>query len=81
VNAAPDDLRHRRHVLFLPVALISTAGEAWHAYTHLQLSTHSGPIAGMTAIFGLVVVVTAIWLDGRRAQGRAAAHIDERRAA
>jgi hypothetical protein len=36
-----------------------------HAYAHLQLSTYSGPIAGMTAVVGLVVVVTALWFfDG-----------------
>jgi hypothetical protein len=51
-------------------AAVSTAGEAWHAYSHLQLSPHSGPIAEATASFGLVVVVTAVWLSGRRARRR-----------
>jgi hypothetical protein len=56
------------------------AGEAWHAYTHLQLSTHSGPIAGATAFVGFIVVVTALWLTGRHEQRRAADDIDQRRA-
>jgi hypothetical protein len=38
----------------LPVAfagaLIAAAGEGWHTYTHLQLSTHSGPSRGW--VFG-----------------------------
>jgi len=46
-------------------ALVSTAGEIWHAYTHLQLSTHSGPIAGITSFFGFIVVVIALWLEER----------------
>jgi hypothetical protein len=62
-------------------AAVSTAGEAWHAYGHLRLSTHISPIAEATAGFGLVVVVIAVWLDGRRARRRGADHVDERRAA
>lgn len=69
----------------LPVAftgaLIATAGEGWHAYTHLQLSTHSGPIAGTTALVGFIVVVTALWLAGRPRRRRAADDIDQQRGA
>jgi hypothetical protein len=62
-------------------ALVSTAGEIWHAYTHLQLSTHSGPIAGITAVFGFIVVVTALWF-ARHFDPRAAADdVYERRRA
>jgi hypothetical protein len=61
-------------------ALIAAAGEGWHAYTHLQLSTHSGPIAGTTAFVGFIVVVTALWLAGRHERRRAADDIDQRRA-
>jgi hypothetical protein len=61
-------------------ALIAAAGEGWHAYTHLQLSTHSGPIAGTTAFVGFIVVVTALWLAGRQERRRAADDIDHRRA-
>lgn len=69
----------------LPVAfmgaLISAAGEGWHAYTHLQLSAHSGPIAAATSFVGFIVVVTALWLDGRRGRRRTADYIDLQRAA
>src|SRR5262249_24822240 len=47
-------------------ALISTAGEAWHAFSHLQLSTHTAPIAGGVSFVGLVIVATAMWVSGRR---------------
>jgi FtsH-binding integral membrane protein len=80
-----DQIRRSKTGVALPVAfagaLVSTAGEIWHAYTHLQLSTHSGPIAGMTAVFGFIVVVTALWLAGRPDR-RAPAHaVYERRRA
>jgi hypothetical protein len=67
--ALVDQMRRSKVGVALPLAfagaLVSTAGEAWHAYTHLQLSTHSGPIAGMTAVFGFIVVITALWLEER----------------
>ena len=50
-------------------AVLSTAGKIWHAYTHLQLSTHSGAIAGSMSSLGFIVVVIALWLarhGGRR---------------
>lgn len=62
-------------------ALISAAGEAWHAYTHLQLSTHSGPLAAATSFFGLLVVVLATWLGGRRERRHARAGVERQRAA
>ena len=62
-------------------AVVSTAGEGWHAYGHLQLSTHTGPMAEATAGFGLVVVVLALWLDGGRDRQRGAGRVDKRRAA
>jgi hypothetical protein len=67
--ALVDQMRRSKIGIALPVALagalISVAGEIWHAYTHLQLSTHSGPIAGTMSFFGLIVVITAFWLAGR----------------
>ena len=67
----------------LPVAfagaLVSAGGEIWHAYTHLQLSTHSGPITGITAVFGLLVVVTALWLAGYHERRGAADDVYEQR--
>jgi hypothetical protein len=69
----------------LPVAVlgaaVSVAGEAWHAYTHLQLSTHGGPVAGSVSSVGLVVVVVAVWLAGCEDRRRAAEVIARRRAA
>jgi hypothetical protein len=69
----------------LPVAfvgaLVALIGEAWHAYSHLQLSTHAGPIAGVTAVVGLATVVIAVWLAGRQTRRRAADATHRRRAA
>jgi FtsH-binding integral membrane protein len=69
----------------LPVAfagaLLALVGEAWHAYTHLQLSTHAGPVAGFTALLGLTTVVVAVWLAGRRQQRGAGGARQRRRAA
>jgi hypothetical protein len=74
-------MRQSQSGIALPVAcvgaLVAAAGEAWHAYTHLQLSTHSGPIAGTTAFVGFIVVVTALWLAGRHERRRAVDGIDQ----
>jgi FtsH-binding integral membrane protein len=68
----------------LPVAfagaLLALVGEVWHAYTHLQLSTHAGPIAGVTALLGLTTVVVAVWLAGHRQQRGAGGARQRRRA-
>jgi hypothetical protein len=61
-------------------ACISIAGEAWHAYSHLQLSTHGGAIAGMTSVVGLVVVVVTLVASGRRRR-RGSDRVGHRRAA
>jgi hypothetical protein len=61
-------------------ALLSTAAEAWHASIHLRLSTRGGPIAEGLAVVGLIVVVTAVWVRGRR-ERRLAAPPRARRAA
>jgi hypothetical protein len=83
--ALVDQIRRSKIGIALPIAfagaLISTAGEIWHAYSHLQLSTHSGPIAGITAVFGFVVVVTALWFAGRGDRQGAAHNVYERRRA
>ena len=31
-------------------AVVSAAAEAWHAYSHLQMDTHLGPIAGSAVL-------------------------------
>jgi cytochrome bd-type quinol oxidase subunit 2 len=81
--ALVDQMRRSKIGAALPVAfagaLVSMAGEAWHAYTHLQLSTHSGPVAAAMAFFGFIVVVTALWLAGRHNRRRAADDVDKRR--
>jgi len=61
--------------LALPVAVagavLSTAAEAWHAYAHLRLDTHSAPLAGTLSVIGFLVVVITMSLS-REAQRRAA---------
>jgi heme/copper-type cytochrome/quinol oxidase subunit 2 len=83
--ALVDQIRRSKISVALPVAfagaLVSTAGEIWHAYSHLQLSTHSGPIAGITAVFGFIVVVTALWLVEHQDRRGAADDAYERRRA
>jgi hypothetical protein len=82
--ALVSQMRQSQIGIGLPIAfagaLIAAAGEGWHAYTHLQLRTHSGPIAGATALVGFIVVVIALWLAGRHERRRAADDIDQRRA-
>jgi type IV secretory pathway VirB2 component (pilin) len=79
--ALVDQIRRSKISVALPVAfagaLVSAAGEGWHAYTHLQLSTHSGPIAAITAFVGFIVVVAALWLAGRHGRRRAADDVDK----
>jgi hypothetical protein len=61
-------LAHRssraRTMAFLGAA-ISTVAEAWHAYSHLQMDTHAGPVAGSLSFVGFLVVVVAAWMEGR----------------
>jgi len=59
-------------------AVLSAAGEIWHAYTHLQLSTHSGAIGGSLSFVGFIVVVTALWLAGRGSRRNTLEHRYER---
>jgi hypothetical protein len=49
-------------------AMLSSAAEAWHAYAHLHLDTHSAPMAGILSVIGFLVVVIAMVLS-RRAGG------------
>jgi hypothetical protein len=83
--ALVDQMRRSKSGLALPLAfagaLVSTAGEAWHAYTHLQLSTHSGPVAAATSLFGLMVVITALGLAERHDRRRDADDVDRRHSA
>ena len=62
-------------------ALISTAGEIWHASMHLRLDTRAAPIAGAMSFVGFVIVVAAMWISGRRDQRRKPAGVAQQRAA
>jgi len=62
-------------------AVISFLGEAWHAYHHLRLDTHGGPLAAATSLLGFLIVVAAMWVSGRRDRRRTPANVDQRRAA
>jgi hypothetical protein len=62
-------------------AVLSAAAEAWHAYSHLGLDTHSAPIAGVLSVIGFLVVVSAMWLSSGGRGRRAADTTKKRRAA
>ena len=60
-------------------AVLSAAGEAWHAVSHLRLDTHGAPVAGTLSIAGFLVVLAALLLapgetHGGEAKARRAAH-------
>jgi hypothetical protein len=55
----------------LPIALgaavLSASGEAWHAYSHLQMDTSHAPIAGSLSFLGFLTAVVAMsQSSGRR---------------
>lgn len=60
-------------------AALSAGAEVWHAYSHLQLDTHTAPVAGILSVVGFLVVVTALVLASRRREG--VSKTSERRAA
>jgi len=62
-------------------AVLSTAAEAWHAYSHLRLDTHSAPIAGALSVIGFFVVVIAMSLSSGRWRRGTVDTTNERRAA
>ncbi|HEV8438552.1 MAG TPA: hypothetical protein VGT40_10700 [Methylomirabilota bacterium] len=83
--ALVDQLKRSEIGVAVPVAfvgsLVQTAGESWHAYTHLQLTTHSGPIAFTVSFFGMLIVACALVLGWRRGRRRVASGVEGRRAA
>jgi len=84
--ALRDQIRRGERGLALPIAfagaVLSTAGETWHAHEHLQLSiTHSAAIAGSTASVGLAIVVAALWASRHAVRGLRSADRARRRAA
>ena len=62
-------------------AALSAAAEAWHAYSHLHLDTHSAPIAGALSVVGFLVVVIAMSLSSGRWRRRSLDTTNKRRAA
>jgi hypothetical protein len=68
----------------LPVAVagawLSAGAEAWHAYVHLSLDTHSAPIAGMLSFIGFLAAVLAM-ASARWARRRRASETSSRRRA
>jgi hypothetical protein len=61
-------------------AVLSAGAEAWHAYSHLRLDTHSAPVAGTLSVLGFVVVVIAMSVSGWERRRRAAGTTARRRA-
>jgi len=57
-------------------AVLSATAEAWHAYSHLRLDTHSAPVAGVLSVIGFLVVVIAMLLSSRVRRRRAAEPTD-----
>ena len=62
-------------------AVLSAAAEAWHAYSHLRLDTHSAPIAGALSVIGFFVVVIAMAVSSGRWRRRTVDATNERHAA
>jgi hypothetical protein len=60
--------------------VLSASAEAWHAYSHLRLDTHSAPVAGILSVIGFLVVVIAMLLS-HRGRGRRVAETSQRHAA
>jgi cytochrome bd-type quinol oxidase subunit 2 len=70
--ALADQVRRAHTGVALPLAfagaVVATTGEAWHAYSHLRLTTHSGPVAWTVALIGFVTVIVALVAAGRHRQ-------------
>ena len=49
-------------------AVIQVVGESWHAYSHLQLNTHVGPLAFSVSFVGMLIVLGALIVGGRQAR-------------
>jgi len=68
-RALLEQITRSRPGLALPIAfagaVVSVTAEAWHAYSHLRLDTHSAPVAGTLSAIGFLVVVVAMSLSAR----------------
>ena len=67
-----DHVRRREHGMAIPIAfagaVIQVVGESWHAYSHLQLTTHVGPLAFSVSFVGMLIVLGALIVGGRQAR-------------
>ena len=67
--ALVDQVRRGRRGVAAPLAcvggLLAAAGEGWHAYSHLQLTTHMGPVAFFVGFIGMLLVLGALIAGGR----------------
>ncbi len=73
--------RRRGAAVAFAGAVLSAGAEAWHAWSHLQLDTHAGPVAGTLSFVGFLVVLVAMAVSGRRRRREAAEADRDRRAA
>ena len=75
----------RRHGPAVSIAFagagLSAGAEAWHAYSHLRLDTHTAPVAGILSVIGFLVAVVAMSLSGRAPRRRARDRTSDRSAA
>jgi len=74
-----DHVRRREHGMAIPIAfagaVIQVVGESWHAYSHLQLSTHVAPLTYSVSFVGMLIVLGALIFGGRPArEGRLLTH-------
>jgi hypothetical protein len=67
--ALVDHVRRGRRGVAAPLAfvggLLAAVGEGWHAYSHLQLTTHVGPLAFSLGVVGMLIVLGALIAGGR----------------
>lgn len=67
-----DHVRRARRGVAIPLAvvgaLLAAAGEGWHAYSHLRLSTHMGPLAFGVGFLGMLILLGALIASGRSAR-------------
>jgi peptidoglycan/LPS O-acetylase OafA/YrhL len=62
-------------------AVLSTVAEAWHAFSHLRMDTHTGPIAGTLSFVGFLIALVAVSMWSRKQRRRRQPLLNRRRAA
>lgn len=75
-RALLSEIRQSRPGIALPIAVggavVSAGAEAWHAYSHLRLDTHSAPVAGALSVVGFLAVLVAMSLSAGARRRRVA---------